>query len=115
MFLVRTAFWLSIVVLLIPADAETGEQAPRVSALEALSAARSTVNDLSQFCDRNPDVCVTGGSAFHVFADKMRTGVKLLYGYFSDDKVGTDPPSANTLAPEDLEPAWQEPAPDGPA
>ena len=40
MFLVRTAFWLSIVVLLIPADAETGEQAPRVSALEALSAAR---------------------------------------------------------------------------
>ena len=29
MFLLRTAFWLSVVVMLLPADAATGDKAPR--------------------------------------------------------------------------------------
>jgi hypothetical protein len=112
MFLVRTAFWLSIVVLLLPADADSGDQAPRVSAFEAISAARSTVDDLSQFCERNPDVCVTGGSAFHVFADKVRFGAKMLYTYFGDGKVGTETPPDGTLEPDDLKPEWHDPGTD---
>jgi hypothetical protein len=55
------------------------------SAFQALSAAQTAAHDVSQFCIRNPDVCDTGGAAFHVFADKVRYGTKMLYGYFSDD------------------------------
>ena len=38
MFLVRAAFWLAVVVLLLPGDPNSGANAPRVSAIEALMA-----------------------------------------------------------------------------
>ena len=112
MFLVRTAFWLSVVVMLLPADSDTGGKAPRVTAFEAIAAAQTTVSDLSQFCTRNPDVCVTGGSAFHVFGDKVRYGVKMIYGYFGDKKVDQPGEAApkGTLQPSDVAPEWHAPA-----
>lgn len=111
MFLLRTAFWLSVVVMLLPADKESGEQAPRVTAFEAIVAAQAAVGDMSQFCTRQPDVCDTGGAAFHVFADKVKTGVQLVYGYFNEDKASEKPIDAgDTLAPGDAAPAWRDPA-----
>lgn len=107
MFLLRTAFWLSVVVILLPADPETGEEAPRVTALETLSAAQAAVQDLSQFCVRNPDVCDTSGAAFHVFADKVRYGAKMIYGYFGDDDGGSAKPARETLTPDDAKPEWR--------
>jgi hypothetical protein len=107
MFLLRAAFWLSVVVILLPADPETGEQAPRVTALETLSAAQAAVTDLSQFCVRNPDVCDTSGAAFHVFADKVRYGARMIYGYFRDDDENEVEPARETLTPDDAEPEWR--------
>lgn len=109
MFLLRAAFWLSVVVILLPGDPETGEEAPRVTAVQALWAAQGAVKDLSQFCDRNPDVCDTGGTAFHAFADKVRYSTRLLYGYFGDNAPDPDAPvpAHETLTPDDIEPAWQ--------
>lgn len=106
MFLLRTAFWLSVVVILLPGDPETGEDAPRVSAFQALSAAQSAAHDLSQFCDRNPDVCETGGAAFTVFSEKVRYSARQLYGYFSDDQASGEP-ARGTLTPDDAEPEWR--------
>jgi hypothetical protein len=109
MFLLRAAFWLSVVVILLPGDPDTGEDAPRVTAIQALWAAQGAVQDLSQFCARNPDVCETSGTAFHVFADKVRYGTKMLYGYFGEDGTDGDQPipARETLTPEDIEPEWQ--------
>ena len=100
MFLVRTAFWLSVVVMLLPADSETGDKAPRVTAFEAIVAARTAVT----------------GSAFQVFTEKVRYGAKMLYGYFGDHKVGGNPADGSgTLKPEDVAPAWHDPKKDGSA
>jgi hypothetical protein len=109
MFLLRAAFWLSVVVILLPADPESGEDAPRVTAVEALWAAQGAVQDLSQFCVRNPDVCETSGTAFHVFADKVRYGTRMLYGYFGENDASPNEPipARDTLTPEDIEPEWQ--------
>jgi hypothetical protein len=104
MFLIRAAFWLSLVVLLLPADPQSGDQAPRVSAVEALVAARTAVADLATFCDRNGDVCATGSSAFQLFAVKVRYGVHLLQDYF--DRAPTRE-NSDTLKQEDIEPAWR--------
>jgi len=111
MFLIRSAFWLSVVVMLLPAAPDTGNTPPRVTAFEALSAAGTTVSDLSRFCDRNPDACVTGGSAFHVFADKVRYGVHLLYGVFGNHASDgpSVQPSSSTLKPGDVVPPWHDP------
>ncbi len=114
MFLLRTAFWLSLVIFLLPADSESGDEAPRVTAFQAISAAQTAFSDLSQFCTRNPDVCVTGSAAFGVFADKVRYGAKMIGGYFSESTTDANvEPSEKrgTLKPDDLEPSWQEPEP----
>lgn len=114
MFLVRAAFWLAVVVMILPGDGQSGEQAPRVTAFEALTAARSAVEDLSQFCNRNPDACATGGTAMHLFADKVRYSARMLYGYFNKegDAAGSD---HGTLKPDDVAPNWHgSPRPDKP-
>lgn len=119
-FLLRVAFWLSIVVLLLPADPSTGDKAPRVTAFEALSAAETTVADVSQFCNRNPDVCTTGNAAFHLFGDKVRYGAKLLSSAFGDHAASDTSaagaavePTSGTLTPEDIKPDWHPPQKSG--
>lgn len=110
MFLLRAVFWLSLVILLLPADEKSGEPAPRVTALQALAAARDSIADMSQFCTRQPDVCDTGSAAFLVFADRLKAGAGILYGYFNDGDGAATPEPGGTLTPRDTAPAWREPA-----
>ena len=109
MFILRAAFWLSVVVLLLPGDPNSGTSAPRVSALEALIAARGAVADVSSFCERNRDVCATGSTALQVFADKVRYGTEVISGFFAggDEKPADKPASRSTLKREDIAPAWR--------
>lgn len=106
MFLLRSAFWLTVVILLVPADPQTGE-APRVTIVNAFLAARATVADLSGFCERNPDVCVTGGAAIGIFAEKAENGVGALYRYFTGAESPDGEGSHGTLTTEDLALPWQ--------
>lgn len=114
MFLLRSAFWLTIVILLIPADPQTGE-APRVTVVNALMAAQATVADLSGFCERNPEVCATGSAAVGMLAEKAENGVEMIYRYLD----GTAPADAGsghgTLTDDDLAQPWQGEADDGEA
>jgi hypothetical protein len=90
MFFIRLAFWLSLVVLLIPVNPEDLPQGSRpVSTMEMLGTAQTAVNDLSRFCERNPSACETGGEVLSQFGVKARTGARELYE-FLDDRFGTD-------------------------
>ncbi len=112
-FLFRTAFWLGVVVLLLPGDPNSGTNAPRVSAMQALVATRSAIADVSTFCDRNPNTCATGSTAVQVFASKVRYGAELLSGYLNH---GHDAANHGTLKTEDLRPTWRgQPAKSGSA
>ncbi|MEO8667572.1 MAG: DUF5330 domain-containing protein [Bauldia sp.] len=117
MFLIRAAFWLTLAVMFIPADPMTGTEAPRVGALQALGAAQATVADLSSFCERNPDVCITGNAAFRVFSEKAQNGARMIYRYF-DSTAGEetkDSAKSGTLRGEDRAPAWRSPRAPGAA
>lgn len=81
MFLVRLAFWMTVLALLLPAPDEAvlasapGGQALPASLSEAPSkdlelaevagAALSSAEDLMSFCDRNPATCETGQAVAH--------------------------------------------------
>ncbi|MEP2743483.1 MAG: DUF5330 domain-containing protein [Bauldia litoralis] len=104
MFLIRAAFWLSVAILLIPTDSQTGE-APRVTLVNAFLAAKATVADLSAFCDRNPDVCVTSGAAFELFAEKAESGVQMIYNYL--DTPPEPETGAGTLRQDDIALPWK--------
>jgi hypothetical protein len=88
MFLLKTVFWLSLLILLIPAgkEASTAGHA-EISKSEALSSAQAVWNDFSAFCERNQEACETGNQLVARFGDKARNGAKMLYVYL-DENVG---------------------------
>jgi len=124
-FLFKAAFWLTIVVLLLPSG-EKNASAPQVGATEAVSAASAAVSDMRQFCTRQPEACAVGSQAAVALGQKAQAGAKMLYDFLTD-KVGpaetgsvaskvehtgsTAQPSQNTLTPEDMAPVWRGPEP----
>ncbi len=119
-FLLRAAFWLSVVVLLLPgAPSQRAAQGPQVGAGEAVSAASAAVSDMRQFCSRQPEACAVGSQALVQFGHKAEAGAKMLYEFlnerFGSDRTGTVAsaarPSQSTLTPADLAPAWRGPPP----
>jgi len=62
--LVRMAFWLSLVIALLPvASSQQETSASQVGAIDALSAASAAVSDIRQFCVRQPGACAAGSQA----------------------------------------------------
>ncbi len=113
MFLIRAAFWLTIVLILLPADPDSGADAPRVTVFRALSAVRATVLDLSRFCDRNPDVCTTGSDVAVLVGSKARYATEQIEGYLGRDQSAPAPgEAAGTLTAADRQAPWQDPADD---
>ena len=88
-FLLKAAFWLTIVALFLPAGENAKSSAPQVGASEAISAAGAAVADARQFCSRQPDVCVVGSQAASVLGQKAQNGAKMLYEFLSD-RLGPD-------------------------
>jgi len=131
-FLLRVAFWLTIVLALLPSGSGTqsGAQA-KVAASDAVAAAGAVVSDMSNFCVRQPEACVVGKEAAVAIGQRAQAGAKMVYDFVGEhatrtaasdpsDKtgsvslrklvaVGAVPTSQNTLKPSDLEPAWQGP------
>ena len=106
MTLIRTAFWLSLVVLLLPADAGQQEKLYKTASTAATNAAT--------FCDRNAAVCAKGTAYWGTFKQKLDFGAKLVVDVVSErvfgpSRTGTASmtPASNTLTPHDVKPAWR--------
>ncbi|MBA5779050.1 DUF5330 domain-containing protein [Stappia sp. F7233] len=110
-FLLRTAFWIGLVILLLPIDTgDNGDSSASISPVEAFVAAQSTVSDISGFCSRNPATCQTGGQALQAFGAKARESARLVYEYL--DSATTEPTGQQassgqgTLSASDFEAEW---------
>jgi hypothetical protein len=116
-FLLRTAFWLSIVILLLPAP-ESMKSESGVGAAQAASAASATFSDMGQFCNRQPDACQIGSQALSHFGHKAQASAKWLYDMLTSKSGSAQSPaepakavaendSQNTLTQADTAPAWR--------
>jgi hypothetical protein len=77
-FLIRTAFWFSLVLLLLPlGTGPDGENS--VSPLQAIFAAREAVGDIAGICERKPDVCETGKAAMQTIGVRARESARIAY------------------------------------
>jgi hypothetical protein len=116
-FLLRAAFWLGLVFMLLPSSASKSISTAPIGASDALSAANAAVSDMRQFCVRKPDVCAVGGQAAIALEQQARTGAKMLYELLNDRANSHEtarsgqPASQNTLKPSDVAPGWRGPAP----
>jgi len=126
-FLLRMTFWLGVVLVLLPIGSPQPVPESKVSAGEAIEAARAAVTDLQQFCERQPQACAVGSQTATSLGQRAQAGAKILYDFLSEQfgtpqaqprVTGSIPlpqpkpsPSQNTLRPADLVPPWRGPQP----
>lgn len=121
-FLLRMAFWLGLVLVLLPTDkTPESEKLPQIGASEAVTAAGAAMSDMSQFCVRQPAACEIGSQAATVIGHRAQAGARKVYELITEKKpdhtgsigdadathVHGAPP--DTLTPEDLKAEWRGP------
>ena len=108
-FLLRMAFWLGLVLVLLPREkTPESEKLPQVGASEAVSAATAAVSDMSQFCKRQPAACEVGGQAATALGQRATEGARKLYQIITDKKA---PDHTGSIAAADEADAAQQAAP----
>ena len=126
-FLLRMAFWLTVILALLPSGGSQPMPKLTVSAIDAMLAAKATVTDMGSFCERQPDACTVGSQAAVAIGHRAQAGAKMLYEYFNEHvgshdigtavnagagkavPLPTARPRQHTLSPADLAPAWRSP------
>src|SRR5271170_7664959 len=83
-FLLRMAFWLGLVLILLPSGSSQRAPASEVGASDAITAASATVGDLRQFCTRQPDACTVGTQVATALGYKAQAGAKMLYDFLTE-------------------------------
>ncbi|WP_291858204.1 DUF5330 domain-containing protein [Bradyrhizobium sp.] len=123
-FLLRMAFWLGLVLVLLPREkTPDADKQPQIGASEAVSAATAAVSDMSQFCKRQPAACEVGGQAATAIGQRAQEGARKLYHIITDKKspdhtgsiADADDADASqvaaaasdTLTPDDMVPEWR--------
>ncbi|HLZ05561.1 MAG TPA: DUF5330 domain-containing protein [Bradyrhizobium sp.] len=87
-FLLRMAFWLGLVLVLLPRDkTPESEKLPQISVSDAVQAATAAVSDMSQFCKRQPQACEVGGEAATVIGVRAQDGARKIYRSVTDGKT----------------------------
>ena len=126
MFLIRTAFWLSVVVLVLPTPESIKVPESNIGTTQAVTAASAAVSDMGQFCARQPDACKVGSQALTQFGYKAQASAKWVYEFLTEKlgptqtgsvaaeparvaPVDLDVGSRNTLTPSDTAPVWRGP------
>jgi Family of unknown function (DUF5330) len=128
-FLVRTTFWLVVILALLPSGGSEPTPKVNVSALDAMAAAKATVTDARGFCEREPDACAVGSQTAVAIGHRVQAGAKMLYDYLNEhlgpNNTGTvtnaangktvplppPRPSQHTLSPADIATPWRGPQP----
>jgi Family of unknown function (DUF5330) len=116
-FLLRLAFWLGLVLVLLPREkTPESDKLPQLGASEAVSAATAAVSDMSQFCKRQPAACEVGGQAATVIGHRAQEGARKLYQIITDkrsDRTGSIggvdgmATSGDTLTLDDVQADWR--------
>jgi hypothetical protein len=128
-FLLRMAFWLTVVCVLLPSGSNNTSADAQIDATQAASLAAAAVSDARGFCERQPDACEVGGKVAVAIGHKAEAGARTLFEFISTkiteksapaDKASSrftagqashQVPVSGTLTPSDMAAAWQGPVP----
>src|SRR3954453_10670530 len=123
-FLLRMAFWLGLVLVLLPREkTPASDKLPQLGASQPVSAATAAASSTGQFCTRQPLACEVGGQAASVIGHRAQEGARKLYQIITDKRASdhtgsignpeTPPPAQaaslplDTLTPDDLLIDWR--------
>jgi Family of unknown function (DUF5330) len=80
MFFVKTAFWIFLILLLLPSNGQ--------EKFEFYSTAERTIADIGGFCQRNPDVCDKTSAMAQGVMQKLRTTTGMIEDALRDAGIG---------------------------
>lgn len=110
-FLIRMAFWFSLVLLFIPFEISDGEgRVDTVGPIQAFFAAKGAVDDIAGMCERKPDVCETGRSAVQTIGLKARETARMAYAWIEDDARQAEQPAREIVDREIMTGSIEAPA-----
>lgn len=89
-FLIKMAFWFSVVLLLLPLDSDGG---PGINPLQAFFAAKEAVGDVAGICERKPEVCEVGKAAMQTIGARAKEGARIAYEMLEEN--GSSAPAAD--------------------
>jgi Family of unknown function (DUF5330) len=126
-FLLRMAFWLTVVCVLLPNGSGNNSTSPdaQIDATQAASLAGAAVSDVRGFCDRQADACVVGGKVAIAIGHKAEAGARTIYEFITTKLKEKSAPAEKgsaklvpastagkgTLSAGDMAPAWHAPVP----
>jgi Family of unknown function (DUF5330) len=104
-FLLKTAFWFSLVLLVLPFNfGEKSNDQPSVGAIQTFFAAREALGDIGGLCERKPEVCEIGKSAMHTVGIRAREAARIAYELL-DSQLGQPDTAATTASIPAAQPA----------
>ena len=124
-FLLRMAFWLCVVCVLLPSGTKTAAPEANIDAKQAVTLASAAVSDVSGFCERQPNACEVGGKVAVAIGHKAEAGARTIYDFITTriaeksapaDRTAAkvmpvSAPGQGTLTASDLTPACHTPVP----
>jgi hypothetical protein len=114
-FLIKSTFWIGLVLVLLPLGQPAGtDAAARVDAGQAFQAASATMSDMRQFCERQPQACAVGSQAVNTLGQQAQAGAKIVYDYLTEKfgpQAATAVGGADTLTATDQRIPWRGPEP----
>lgn len=107
MFLFRSIFWLTALILVLPPSPDGGPP-PRVTLLESALAFQVLAKDVSGVCDRHPEACATSRETFTLLGRKIATGRDMASAALSASTGGSDDGNVDhgSLSASDLSVPW---------
>ena len=103
-FLIRMAFWFSLVLLALPLD-PAGTSGASVSPIQAFFAAQQAVDDVSGICERKPDVCEVGRAAMQTIGVRARETARIAYEMLEENGATKSADEIGALIASDSAPA----------
>jgi hypothetical protein len=99
-FLLRIAFWFSLVLLVLPLGTPDGSDTPSVGPVETFLAARQAIGDVTSICERQPAACEVGRSALQTVGVRAKEAARIAYHMLDESMQTPDVVTTGTVQPD---------------
>ncbi len=101
-FLIKIAFWLGLVLVLIPYGG-SASGCETVGPMQVMHTARDVARDFAGLCERKPETCQSGRAIIRTIGIRAREGARIAYETLDRQLAEDDLPGGCWRGQEELQ------------